>query len=178
MRRLLRILLNAATALSLLLFVATVAMSVRSYWIEDAALLPSRNWWHRYSLASYLGTIEIFRETLRPPSDAPRWSSGRLDGAASSELRRELRQETGFLGFGYRTTGVRKQMLIVHVPYWSVGVILALLPAVWTIRRRARKHRNGRCSVCGYDLRATPERCPECGAVPTAQPARPGGAGG
>jgi hypothetical protein len=178
MRRLLRILLNAATVLSLVLCVATVAMCVRSYWIEDAALLPSQNWWHRYSLASYLGTIEIFRETLRPPSDAPRWSSDRLDGAASSELRRELRQETAFLSFGYRTTGVRQQMLIVHVPYWSVGVILALLPTLWTLRRRAGKHRNGRCIVCGYDLRATPDRCPECGAVPNVKDARlpnPGG---
>ena len=55
----------------------------------------------------------------------------------------------------------------------AVGVafvtLLGFLLARWTYRgfqntRRWRQH-NGLCVACGYDLRATPERCPECGGV-------------
>jgi predicted amidophosphoribosyltransferase len=46
-----------------------------------------------------------------------------------------------------------------------VALLFALLPAfqLRAILRSHRRHRQGLCSVCGYDLRATPDRCPECG---------------
>jgi hypothetical protein len=56
-------------------------------------------------------------------------------------------------------------------PTWVLCGGSLILPFVWVVaklievwRRRLRVSR-GLCSVCGYDLRATPERCPECGNI-------------
>jgi rubrerythrin len=54
------------------------------------------------------------------------------------------------------------------LPYWLPFAATAALPLCHVVARvrRSRRLRLNLCPTCGYDLRATPERCPECGAVP------------
>jgi hypothetical protein len=69
------------------------------------------------------------------------------------------RKHFAMLGYGYE----------VGVPPFFVMSLLAIpsVVAAWRWRRRVRleRVRRGLCAVCGYDLRATPQRCPECGTV-------------
>lgn len=56
----------------------------------------------------------------------------------------------------------------VSAPYWFLGLWPALGSAVlarmlFRINQQRRRRRLGQCSTCGYDLRATHTRCPECG---------------
>jgi hypothetical protein len=63
-----------------------------------------------------------------------------------------------------RESGQSRYWLLA-IPYWplvSLGLVLpASLFAVRAMRAERRRARN-LCQHCGYDLRATPDRCPEC----------------
>jgi hypothetical protein len=62
---------------------------------------------------------------------------------------------------------LRGGYLIVSVfaPYWFITGLISLPPGLFLGRRlkRGRRRRRGLCQSCGYDLRATNNRCPECG---------------
>ncbi len=57
---------------------------------------------------------------------------------------------------------------LIAAPWWFLSLIPAGL-IVWRFRvnrRRRLAMTKNLCVQCGYDLRGTPERCPECGTVP------------
>jgi len=150
----------AATA-SLLLCATLAALWVRSANQMDGVIWADPSgagrWSHclhtRHGAIHYLytgppqSTVPGFRVLRGPQSpkfvamvDRPKWRA------------------LGFAGGGAGT------FWFVSVPFWFLLTVAAVTPGLWLLRRVRRK-RGVRCANCGYDLRATPERCPECGTV-------------
>jgi hypothetical protein len=75
---------------------------------------------------------------------------------------------------GPEAQALQKELAALRAaPRGAVCLMVARISAVpplawfvatcWTLNRQESRRRAGRCVKCGYDLRASPRRCPECG---------------
>ena len=148
-----------------------------------------------YFLVSDGGRLAAARQSISPgvppgPFRADATRLGRLSIASDDQGSAMMSFDPDgvdrtFLGFatadargsfgigGITPSSYRAEFTLYAAPYWAIAGLAALPPVLVLVRRRRtlRRLRFGRCTRCGYDLRATPGRCPECGAVPGADPA-------
>jgi hypothetical protein len=168
-------LFNSLTILSLLLCLATLALWVRSYWRFDELTERSGSTGRIPGFSSNFGEVSVsfFRLSPDVPESAIRWryETYRADReyVNSTWVNRFPKSScTSLLGFGYRVddnAALGSSYRAAYFPHWFLVLLLAILPAIGlrSILGTRRENRAGLCPRCGYDLRATPDRCPECG---------------
>jgi hypothetical protein len=169
-------LLKRLSFASFVLCVVIVPMWANSYWhtSEFEFSLGGRNWRAAAEKGRFI--VDNDPELKEDSARHLEWAEQYL--AASAE--RRARGETDWASFKAMSDSMyaikppdRPWTKLVYIHLGWALVVLAGWPviarglaALFDYHRRLRRAAFGRCWSCGYDLRATPGRCPECGAVP------------
>ena len=181
-----RRLFTIASALSLLLCVAIAALWVRSYSRAEEFVAGCWHYQHHPRYPNYYDAWEfnafnsrgriMARVWLRPCVAGP----GREEQSPGQNGKHFIVEPVGYrlevaefaLGisphvglatsFRFRSTARSRAISAPHLALMGLSLVLPLIETVRRLRRR-RDTLAGLCPRCGYDLRATPERCPECG---------------
>jgi hypothetical protein len=174
-----RRLLNIAAGISLALCIVAAALWVRSYRVGDGFVWKPSDAEGTYYRAYFgCGGARVGRGEYtfdhaayfdHYPDRPPTRPAGYHPGTFADRL-----------GFDYHSGSDSKGMPVADLffPIWLVVLGAAVLPgyritSLWRGSRSRRRLMSGRCVSCGYDLRVTPARCPECGAVPATDPKTP-----
>lgn len=167
-----------ATVVSLVLCLSTMALWTRSYWwFDDLEWAPDEH--HRWLFRSAEGRLYVqcaFTPGVFFGGPSVELWSGNLSRAQYAFLPFDW-QFAGF-AYGHMSLNTKNNIAVfrhLSVPHAVATGLFAILPA-FAIRRGLHHRRAskrlavGLCPRCGYDLRASPEKCPECGTIVPQKP--------
>ena len=176
-----RRLFTIACALSLCMCVGTGALWVRSCYTWDELTIeriPVARYEEFTNCTFYAennrGQLTVAFQRMGQPAGPRRWRFSFDEPYELQAIERvPLRHWLGCDGWHIRREGHLE--VGITLPLWLLTAVLAVLPIARALARRSGSSRHLRCRRCGYDLRATPHRCPECGADVTAALSSAGG---
>jgi hypothetical protein len=189
-RRLLRILVNTSAATSLTLCMGTLGLWLRGRsTIDLITITDAREYRLRSENGFVLLTVQADYAGAPALERVRSWSARRFIGHLSvpmasggprlAPMPRYTRYDQPGMARYTKSLTVPdyhefRRVYRLYLPLWLPSLAFAALPTLRLIVmvRAWRASEVGRCPACGYDLRATPDRCPECGTVPTAPPLR------
>jgi hypothetical protein len=109
---------------------------------------------------------QVVGDAFPPPGLKPRYE--RLDAWPDSSWLGWFQMED-IPSMSFDPAEPHREWLFQHhrtfIPYWA-PVLVLLIPITRQCPKHVRQRRLARvglCRRCGYDCRATPDRCPECG---------------
>jgi hypothetical protein len=180
MRRLARHLFALCSAASLLLCVAVCVLWVSSYsqlyrWQQDGTSVRDGGQYSQLDVTIFANRGRLHFARLLPTADGSsqrRWELRSAEPDVWDYSARADARRPAVCGISYeeRRLGRTRTLSRGAIPFSYLAALSAVTPVTWSIlaRRRRRTSRlAGACQSCGYDLRASPDRCPECGIAPS-----------
>jgi hypothetical protein len=158
----------AISGVCALLTLGTLGLWIRSYWWRDSLGYTQQPERIVFDLSTDPGRLTLWvNGSLSPHSIKTGWMlmADRYAELPPSMLPKVYPIFSTDFCWDKLPSYFGRTMRFVWCPFWALAGTLALasaMPFLLRVCRRARFHQ-GLCQNCGYDLRASPERCPECG---------------